>query len=739
MKKHVGKIIRFLFKNPESRFGVAIFALFDNEKRTMVISGNIATIDPGKVIEIEGETVVDTAKNRKTFQVETYKQYVSSNREYLVRYLSSSVFPTIGKSLAEKIVNHYQSAYSKNVIDEIASHPNDLKTIDGATEIKIKIILDVIKSLNDNTVENDFIQNNLNQKFLNQILTKVKDPNEQYLILRNDFYNFAYQNQLVPFSDVDDVALFYGMPLDSEVRISWHAWNIVKEHLVRTGATYMEYAKLKKELQNVFLNIDNIHEKLIYAKQQQILFFKDGEKVYTQESFNDEEYIALTLFNFTNRRQYLEHDLDFAAAIKKVETKINAKISDKFQEYNDDQRKALQEFTQNDFQIVTGGPGTGKTTVISGLVYLFQELYPEVSEKDIAIVAPTGRAASRINESTGFAATTIHRLLKYSGDNIFAVNENNKDYKKMLIVDESSMIDQHLFAELLRGISGLEKIILVGDVDQLPSVGYGNVFDDLIKSGEFVVSRLIKNNRQKDADGNGIIELANAIQNETLDNFDFTAYKKLTVFENAIIDGAICDKIKEIVPENTPESIGKLQVIAPMNAGDYGVQNLNKILQKVYHPAETGGYKRYDYTFHDNDKIICVENNPLKQIYNGDIGIIDKLKIGKKTIETANAIFGGKDVNLSNTDFTAIKLAYACTIHKTQGSEFDNVIVVIDTNNNKNNFMINKKLLYTAITRAKDHLYIFANVAQFKQYAKKPAPIRKTTLSERLKEIARIV
>jgi exodeoxyribonuclease V alpha subunit len=736
MKTYTGRVKNFLFRNDESNFAAAVFILFDNEKKSLVISGMIGSMKDGAIYEVTGETIVDSVKGRTTFKVEKFVQHISNSSDYLIKYLSSPTFPTIGKMLAKQIVELYKNKFKGNVLENISKNPETLMEA-GASKSQAEIILDVIENISvRDEIENRFNENGLNLKFLSVLFREVADEEHRKFILENDFYNFANKFSLAPFEDVDAIALHFGVEEFSDLRISWIAWSIVSDLLSSEGGTFTDYRKLKAKLVLRFGNEIDLLEKLKYAKKEKILVFKDKEntKVYTGDSYEDESFIASKILDYSKEYYFAKLPNDIDEKINLIQTKVGTQLGIPNFSYNIEQKDALQNFVLNSFQIITGGPGTGKTTVILGLLELAKNIY-KMNDQDIAVVAPTGRAASRISEATGFNAITIHRLLRFSGGRSFSVTDDKPIYKRILIIDESSMIDQFLFAKLLRGVKGLEKVILVGDPDQLPSVGFGNVFEDLIRSDSFCVDKLIINNRQKDSKASEIIDLANAINNGTIDNFDFEKCKYLKIFTDENPTENI-NKIVNLHPiKNSIKHITDLQLITSMNKGDFGVVSLNELVQKQFFFDDEKSYKRAPYVFHVSDKVICIENNAEKQIYNGDMGIIEEIKFKKNSFESANVRFGDRLVQLSNVDFAAIKLAYACTVHKTQGSEFKNVVIVIDESKTVNNFMINKKLLYTAVTRAKEGLYIFSSIDNFKHLAKRKMTDRLTTLKEKIKAL----
>ncbi|KAF5275522.1 hypothetical protein FQR65_LT16620 [Abscondita terminalis] len=315
--------------------------------------------------------------------------------------------------------------------------------------------------------------------------------------------------------------------------------------------------------------------------------------------------------------------------------------------YNQEQKAILNNFLKHDLLIVTGGPGTE-------------------SSSDFGILAPTGRASGRIKDISGYPTSTIHRFLGYSGNNQFDFNEKNKKTTGLIVLDEVSMIDQSLFSSLLNGISLPKKMVLVGDIDQLPSVSYGNVFEDLINSEVFEVNMLEVNNRQTSENTGGIIELANAIKNDAVDKFDFSKYKDIEFYDDYNLETIISKYMQNLFTDQNENTLN-LQIITAMYKGEMGIDNTNNSIQeKIIHNKNTV-YKRITNKFYENDKIIFTENNNQKNLFNGDVGFIKELNIENKNLVNATLNFNESLSILNKEDFKTINLAYCISIHKTQG------------------------------------------------------------------------
>ncbi|QHX36636.1 AAA family ATPase [Spiroplasma sp. BIUS-1] len=728
MNTYKGKISRFIFKG-DNGFAIAVFILFNNEKKSITLTGPIGYMKMGIVYEITGEEVEDIKRNQKNFAVKSFTQVKHFDTEGLIKYLSSPTFPTVGKKLAENIVDHFKDDVFKKIMD----NKEELLKVQDMTKEKAEIIYDVIVSkFGDNKVLDVFVENNLKMEFLNILQREFEDVNLMEQILKEDFYNWANQNKLQPFVEVDKVCLAFGMDEFDERRVSWYANEFVKEILFKEGNTYTSLDELMKKLRPQFnLSQQDIYNKLVYAKTEKILYFKN-EKIYTNESYEDEQYIAKELIDLSLKSNFIKREIDFDAKLKEVEEFISSRNGIEEFKYNDEQVQAIRNFIDNDISIITGGPGTGKTTVITGIVKMYELVY---NDSNYAITAPTGRAAGKIKDDSGFKTSTIHRLLQYSGNDVFEANESKPIYKNLVVIDECSMIDNHLFASLLKGVKGIKKILLVGDAEQLPSVSYGNLYEDLIECNQFKTTRLVKNNRQKTNNGevNSIIDLSNAIKNEQIKEFDFENSTNVDFVFSSDFDESI-KTLKEVYsdlnPSNIEDQLNNIQIIAPMYKESLGIDNINAFIQNLVNPATSKVYKRYDAEFRVNDKVMYIENDPVLELSNGDVGYIKELNFIGEKLKSAIVVFNGRNIEMGNNSFQKVKLNYACSIHKTQGSEYKNTILVLDGKNRVSNFVLNKKMLYTAITRAKEKLIVISDMNLFVKSSYKAAKQRLTTLKE---------
>jgi exodeoxyribonuclease V alpha subunit len=397
------------------------------------------------------------------------------------------------------------------------------------------------------------------------------------------------------------------------------------------------------------------------------------------------------------------------ALIDQIETELALEFQvDEFK-YDQTQRDALIAFANADFYLLTGGPGTGKTTVLKGIVKLFQKL-ENARLEDIAVAAPTGRAAARINEiDASLKAKTIHKLLKATDNGMFDVTAANPLEEQLIIIDESSMIENKLFARLLEASPLAQKIVFIGDENQLPSVGYGEVFANLLAVKSIPKTQLEKVHRQKE--GNGIINLAYKILNNEVHELEDLNLPNVTTRFNQGDDLDAIDEIFRNSLKLNPDVL-QFQVITSFYKGTLGINAVNKSLQSTYqaevlnHPLDdvTHAVMRKDSCFYEHDKVMHLVNDSALGLSNGDVGSIEQIVLKNQKLDYAQVRFNEEVKKLTSDNFKNLTLSYGCSVHKTQGSEYQQVVFAVEAGLHP--FFLNKKLIYTAITRAKQNLYL---------------------------------
>ena len=659
------------------------------------------------------------------YQVTEYEKIKPDNVEGVIDFLSSDLFPGIGEKMAKRIVE----TLGKEALDKIVDDRQSLDLVPNLSTKKANLIYDILTKNEEGhktTVYLTELGFNMRDSF-NIYNTYKKDT---LRVLEHNIYELLDKVDSVNFDKLDSIALKMDVKSDDENRIKACIVYVMGQTIYKNGDVYLEKEKI--------ISLVNNYLKLDISSDDFDLFFEqlvDEDKIiiednryYLTEIFEDEDYIVKKI-HYLNNKKKTKYD-KLKDAITQLEDLNQIK-------YNEKQKEAIVKALGNNILIITGGPGTGKTTIIKAITYLYGEINKldyEGLESEVALLAPTGRASKRMSEATLLPAMTIHRFLKWDKENdSFSINEYNKDYSKLIIVDEVSMIDTSLLASLFKGLTNDIKVVLVGDYNQLPSVGPGQVLKDLIESDVIDTVHLDLLYRQKE--DSYIITLANEIKdNDLSENFldSRSDYKFLQCS-----DFNIASNLKKICKQIHEKGFDykRLQVMAPMYAGVNGIDNLNKELQTVFNPASQDKKEIVygDIIFRENDKILQLVNMPEENIYNGDIGVIKNIIPATMSASSKNELevdFDGHIVKYKPKDFVKIKHGFIISIHKSQGSEFDTVVIPICRSYNR---MLYRKLIYTGITRAKKRLILLGEPNAFiYSIQNNNEYIRNTSLKNRL-------
>ena len=532
--------------------------------------------------------------------------------------------------------------------------------------------------------------------FLNKYNNKILDT------VNNNIYELIDSDEM-SFVKIDEIALGMGINEDDERRIKALIIYIMKELCFNNGDTYLFLEEISNMLSN-YVSISN--EKFDYlmvklVKNKKIII--EDKRYYLRKFYEAEKYIC--------ERLCFLNDMSINSNIS-IDKYIDNKEKDNKIKYDELQKKAIYSGVNNNITIITGGPGTGKTTIVKAIVnILIHE--KKLKKDDIALLAPTGRASKKLMETTGISASTIHKYLGWDKDtNTFATDEYSPNGQKYIIVDEVSMIDTLLMEALFKGIRRDAKLILVGDYYQLPSVSEGQILKDIIDSDCLPVIRLNQIYRQ--SEGSYILNLAYDIKNKNISE-DLFIKKDDYLFISSDNDNT-GSYIKEVVKKAIKKGYTdrEVQILAPMYKSLNGIDNLNIMLQELFNPSSKNKkeIKIRNVIFREYDKVLQLVNDPDNNVYNGDIGYIEDIIISKdkKIINQININYDGNIVEYTPDKFINFRHGYAISIHKAQGSEFDMVIMPV-VNSFKR--MLYNKLVYTGVTRAKKSLVIVGDSNAF--------------------------
>ena len=726
MKYIKGKVRNIIYQNQDNGYVVAVFRVKEttddkmNEYvgKTVTITGTFLDINLEEVFILYGEGIRHERFGFQ-YQVKSYEKEAITTEKALIEFLSSSLIKGCGEKTAEKIVE----LLGMEAVNKIKEDEHALDIIPTLSAAKKKAIRSSLLEYSD---ADDSL---LKLKELGFSISEATKIYKKYgastkYIMESNLYILT---EIMDFNKIDSIYKTHHEELD-EVRLKACLTEAMRRLSLSNGDTYYKEEEIKDALKKEFgLILEDItFENIIYSLEEENKIVVEKDNFYLTEYYEAEKDITDNLFTLSAANTTPFYNFDQELEKLEEENKVH---------YNEDQKNAIRKALENKITIISGGPGTGKTTIINAIVKLYIKMHvfsPMEVLANIALLAPTGRASKKMSSSTGLPAMTIHRFLKWNKDTgNFGVNEYHKTNENLIIVDEMSMIDVSLFDALLKGIKSNVQLIMVGDVHQLPSVGPGLILNDLISSDLFTFCPLEKIYRQS---ANSYIPyLALEIKNKDLSE-DFIRQKDDYNFLS-VDSKYIKEMIKKICLMSKTKGLNEedIQILAPMYKGENGIDNLNILLQDLFNPKSSKKEElRYgEVTYREGDKVLQLQNNPDNNVFNGDIGYIRK--ISKKNSRNKDLVlidFEGVKVEYSKEELNQIKHAYAITIHKSQGSEFPHVILPISHSYYK---MLYNKLIYTGVSRAKKSLVIIGEEKSFAMAVNNDyATNRKTMLKEKL-------
>ena len=735
----IGQVQSEIFTSPDSFFKVLIVSVeeanFDWHEPEITVTGSFGDLSDDQTYRFEGK-IVEHPRYGQQFQATSYHVNRPTSKDGLVDFLSGKQFTGIGKKTAEKIVDKLGT----DAINKIIADPHVLD--------KLKLRKAVKDSLVDNLRANqgmDEIIIGLNDLGFGANLSSAifdKYGEETLHIINENPYQLAAEIDGISFNRADQVAQKLGIATDDSRRIDAAIIQMLDDLTMETGDTFTTTKPLLQQTIQLLaqgsggrVSTDLIANQIVELEKNQEISYAD-EKIYPTALYNAEWQIA----DHLHRLLTVDQEKVPVTTIEKTVTKVADQSGIT---YDQVQKEAIKTALNSKVMLLTGGPGTGKTTIIKGIVASYEKIHDlsldvnEYKEKSfpVLLAAPTGRAAKRMSEATDLPASTIHRLLGLNGREM-PTDMNARDLEgSLLIIDEMSMVDTLLFKTLIQAVPTSMHVVLVGDKDQLPSVGPGQVFHDLLDFAELPKVELTNIHRQ--AADSTIIPLAHAIKEGKLPS-DLTNKMPDRSFISCHAN-QVPSVVQQIIDlsKKRDYSANDIQILAPMYRGQAGIDRLNELAQQAYNPP-ANGKQEVDFrglTFRVGDKVLQLVNVPEKNIFNGDIGKITAIESGRtvgKKNESITVDFDGNEVSYSRMEWNQLRLAYCISIHKAQGSQFKMVLLPIVQQFSR---MLQRNLLYTAITRAAEKLVLIGEPYAVVTSVKNEAVNRKTSLVDRLDKV----
>lgn len=737
-----GFVDSIIYRNEDN--GYTVFdIIYKGENITCV--GVLSYINAGEFIAAEGEFVKHTIYYMQ-FSIKSYEFRAPSDSKSVRRYLSSGAIKGIGEKMAERIVN----AFGDDTFRIMEEEPERLSEIKGISMTKAMDIAAQLVDQRDMRKAMIFLQNyGISMRLSNKIYSQYGPG--IYTIIQQNPYKLADDIEGVGFKIADEIATKVGIKVDSDFRVKSGIFYVLTQAAAQ-GHIYLPQDELMQQVKSLLLieikDVDKyitdlaVDRKIVIRKDE-----KDRTLVYAAIYYYMELNIAGMLRNLDIK--YTSEEAEIAQRIRRIEDSTGIEL-------DEIQKEAVRKAVLNGLMVITGGPGTGKTTTINTIIKYF-----ESEGLDIRLAAPTGRAAKRMTEACGFEAQTIHRLLEITGGPVeqgskaaslgmhFDRNEENPLESDVIIVDEMSMVDVNIMSSLLKAIAVGTRLILVGDIDQLPSVGPGNVLKDMIHSECFPVVKLEKIFRQ--ASESEIVTNAHKINRG--EQIVLNKYSKDFLFVRRSGADAIISAMETLVRDKLPAyveaGIYEIQILTPSRKSAVGVERLNSVMQEFLNPPASGKMERKqgDIIFREGDKVMQIKNDyqlewekrgrygiPTEQgsgVFNGDTGIVESISTFDEMVVVK--FEDERYVKYEFRQLDELDLAYAITVHKSQGSEYPAVIVPMFQGPR---MLMNRNILYTAVTRAKRCVCLVGDEEIFHQMASNETEQRRySSLADRIKEV----
>ncbi|GBG14861.1 exodeoxyribonuclease V alpha subunit [Novimethylophilus kurashikiensis] len=706
MEELSGLVERVTFHNEESGFCV-LQVKAPLHKGLVPVTGHAPIVKPGEYLTAAGQWFNDKSYGRQ-FKAETVRLTPPSSVEGIERYLGSGMVKGIGPAYAKRMVD----VFGERVLEVIEHSPAELLKVRGIGEGRMriiaeswasqKVIKDIMLFLHTNGVSTSRATR-IYKTYGDDAVTKV----------RTNPYGLAHDVRGIGFLSADQIAQNLGWGMDSRERIDagighalWEATNdghcgLQRKKLVEAAC---ELLGVSEDLVSAGVDRELAEGRLVPEEDD-----RGRTVLYHPAMYATETGIAQNIARLVKAPRRMRA-FDSRALYERIKGSLGMKLSE-------DQELALLSAGYAKFMVITGGPGCGKTSLENAIL----KMYAEAGAK-MLLCAPTGRAAKRMSETTGRVASTIHRLLGFKPGGGATYNETNRLDCDLLVVDECSMVDVHLMHGLLKAVPDGASVLLVGDEDQLPSVGPGNVLGDIMASGAIRVCRLTKIFRQ--AAGSHIITGAHAINRGGEPEFSTKDRPGDFYFVERDEPEQVVAQVLDLVSTRLPARLGidakrDIQVISPMNKGVTGVRHLNERLQAILNPGDKPFVERFDTKYKVGDKVMQTENDVAKDVFNGDVGYIESIVEDEITID-----FGGRSVVYDVSDLDQVQLAYAATVHKLQGSQAPAIVMAFTT---QHYALLERKLLYTGVTRGQKMVVLVGQKKALKMAVENVNSVRRQT------------
>lgn len=704
-----------VYHNESNHFSICVFRLHEVVERKITVKGYLPKLEKDTLYTLEGE-YEEHPRFGLQFNVQRFRKMLPSDEQTIIRFLCSPLFPGIGVKLATALVEKYGNDF----LNMVKQDPLFDFNVHQLSPKKKEIIRQGLQQERD--IDQSIAFFTLHGLSIRQVmkLDRIYGSKAMELIRENP-YRMVDEVDGIGFKTSDKLALSLGFAMDHPLRVQSAIVSLCLNICVSSGDSYTTESTLEDSFTYQFALDHDVFSLALAQILRDGRLVLDDDRLYHHSQYTAETFIPHYFETFYHRQLKTDHTL--------VDQHLRIVQEDLSITYDETQIHAIHCFFEDDLSIITGGPGTGKTTIVMGIIELIKQLHPNVT---ITLCAPTGRAAKRLKELTNVDAQTIHSVLKWDLEtNTFGMNIDNPLTADILIIDEFSMVDTWLMSCLLKASKQMKKILFIGDKDQLPSVGPGFVIRDFIQSKLFTLTELEHIYRQ--TEGSGVIACGQMINHG---DFDADALARdVKYFEcrpsevNSIVTQVVANALQK------EYSVDDVQVLVPLYDGQAGIDQLNRVLQSQFNPKDKLKHEITHgmHVYREGDKILQLKNQPDDYVFNGDIGRIVEIIYAKDDEQKQNRIiadFEGQIVEYTSETFINISLAYCMSVHKAQGSEYPIVIMIaLD----RYRHMLQRRLYYTGVTRASKALILVGEQSAFKKAAEDhQLKERQTYLRQRL-------